>query len=294
MRHFDEWNQGSKEPPLEFFPQGQWPVKDHRGNRAHFPQQAAETQPAAFKPGRRRIGVEAAGYASDSRKGMVEPVHHADKGNFPYAEMLHSEKFNKNSRAYDDFPLDRKIRAPHAGRKGECYEVEKQFGRHRRVNELDKRRNGVGLAKPGDKSYDEVERSDDWWKYGSTVSTEQFDKIAGGGAGQKEVLGGRPRRRLDKERSDRSDSFGRHTISLRSKAPPASLHRDKGRPFAEVKAERKRLNDVEAVASLPDEVVWGAKEVERQAAEEAADHAAAELEATAKAAQSRNKSRRGK
>lgn len=298
-RHFHGLsNQGTKEAPLEYFPNGQWPLEDHRKSRTHFKQANAETQETAWNPAKRSLSQNPSGFVRESRKGMVPgmPIPRKDKGEFPDGAR-HFKKHNERSRAYDELPLDRKHRSKPAGQPGDMVEVERQMGRHCRVKDLKQMRNQIGVHKPGDKNYDEVERSDEYWKYGSTVSTQEFSKIAGGGAGQKEMLQGRPRRRLDKERSDRSYCFGMHTQKManigRTKAGDADDKRDKGRPFREVMAEQMKIREIQDVCDLPDTVTWGAQEEERLAAEEAAAQAKAE-EAAKNDSQTRNKSRNAK
>lgn len=154
--------------------------------------------------------------------------------------------------------------------------------RHGRIKDQDQKRNGIPVAKPGDKCYDIVEMSDEFWKYGSTVSHSTFSKIAGPGAGMAETRSSQAggRRKLDNERSDRADRFGMHQRKQRAsgKIMDTRSAADKLRPYKEVEADREKTREINLVAALPDEILIGENAekmlAEQEAAEQACTHGA--------------------
>lgn len=244
-RHFTNVSNAPSSHASNFYPVGQWPVQDHGIQKAHYPEQwnmPLTNSGDSWRPGKRYLVADFAPLRP-SRVRCIPQKKQMSKGHFTYTKLQHFDQHNQRSTAYKDITFDRLKRATMGGRPGEEYTVENRMAR--KVDVLPRRRrNGVGECKPGDKSYGEVERSDMFWAYGSTVAHDNFGNLSGGHNVSRRAI---VRGQQTLGTSTRSDDFGRATSNFKSGGANKV-------PYKELQRRAAREAEVNAVLDLPDEI----------------------------------------
>lgn len=263
MKHFDSWNVRASAPVRDIIvPVGVVPA-DHYGlERAHYNQWNSRTGLSAYK--------------APKKEKRVVPQHpklmkvdsgrrHCIVDNDPNKQFNPQRRHNRSilSQTTKDYTINfdrRNKSAPYPGKARNEFSLEAKLQKKINGYDLGAQRNYLECIAKGDKSYKYVEMSDNFYQYGSTVSGVEFGKLSGAGAGLSIPIVGKPRgRKLDKERSNRSDRFGRdQLIKLRGGQVSSSDSGSerKKKMYSELRKEAAKAAEIRSVQDLPDEVTY--------------------------------------
>jgi len=265
MRHYEGWNSKCTPPSKDIpVPANVVPAADYGQERAHFEVWNTSTLNRPLGPSRRILKTAAPEYIRNPTEKVQGKKYIAGKDDVNWVKVPQRRHYSKKKcetdYVFDWDRLNKGAKAP--GKPGHQFSLEDEMQRKVQWYTQEDKRNGIQEAAAGDKTYKQVQMSDNFYKYGSTVAGEEFDKQSGEAAGCSIPIVGLPRgRKLDPERSDKSDRFGRDQL-LKQRGGVSSgeeIARDKSIPYSELQKRAAKASEIRSVEILPDEVLWGDK-----------------------------------
>lgn len=175
-RHFPQFsNTTTTQEMITGYPVGQWPANDHLRQKTHYPHRW--NQPQAHRNDTWRAPHQ---HVDPETLAVRVQAPYGVKAHFPHAENAHYNQHLARTISSQELYFDRKRPVERVSRsRGGQFTVESELGPRYKVPEH-ARRNGVPSRYPGDKGYEDVERSDKYWAYGSVAAAPKFGQSGGG------------------------------------------------------------------------------------------------------------------